>query len=375
MRTNILGNQFDNVLKATSTIRESLYGLGGNDTFSLYHHDAGSSTVPDLSDRFFGGGGSDWLGSLSFDLTADGQLNDYRGLSFDGGKGYDTVSSDVNVQMTGGFTLDLGQIKTSVTSVEHWDYDIALLTSTGSGDFVVRSGKKDDTLEIQQLASAAGNDVQVRTLGGDDKVFYTAYQDVDDLLVKTGVGHDYFEFNGDWTVSAGLRVFTGKGKDTVIINGSTLATPDSLTATISTGSGADTIVLEGMHAERLDAGSGADDIYVLTGNFTNAADSISTGAGKDQLFLELDAYSTVAILDDFSAADDVFVFDAEEATVSVPRNTDVTFKRSVWKNSDEDRLYMNNAKDKLFYGDNILVEFTTDVELTADNFTVGTWEF
>lgn len=375
MRTYILGNQFENALEATSTIRESLYGRDGDDTFSIYHHGEGAGAYPDLSDRFFGGAGNDTIGSLNFDLTAGSTLRDYSQLSFHGGAGYDTVSSQIDVQITGGFTLDLSQIETSVLSVEHWDYGIDLGTSTGDGEFVIRAGRQDDTLDIRQWEAAGDASIKVNTLAGNDHVTYSTVKDVSDLRVNTGWGNDYFEFNGFWNVTADVRVSTGRGKDTVVINGTTIAYPDGLTANIRTGAGADTIVLEGMHSERLNSGAGNDDIYILTGSFRNAADTITTGAGKDELFIELDAYSTVAVLDDFSAENDVFVFDADEASGTITRNTDVTFDRTEWENASEDRLYMSNAENKLYYGDNVLVEFTTDVTLSAANFTTGDWEY
>lgn len=375
MRKYILGTRFDNDLEATQTIRESLYGRDGDDTFSIYHHDVNGVLYPDLSDRIFGGGGADTLGTLNFDLMNGSTLSDYSQLSFNGGAGYDTVSSEIDTQITGGFTLDLSNIETSVRSVEHWDYGIDLGTSTGDGDFVIRSGRQDDTLDIRQWAAAGDATVKIKTLAGNDHVVYSTEHDVSDLRVNTGAGSDYFEFNGFWNVTAGLSVSTGKGKDTVVINGTTIAYPDGLTANIRTGSGADTIVLEGMHSERLKAGGGNDDIYILTGSFKNAADTISTGSGKDELFIELDAYSTVAVLDDFSAQNDVFVFDADEAAGTISRNTDVTFDRSEWEDASEDRLYMSNAENKLYYGDNVLVEFTSDVTLSAANFTTGDWEY
>ncbi|OED47758.1 hypothetical protein AB838_14100 [Rhodobacteraceae bacterium (ex Bugula neritina AB1)] len=145
------------------------------------------------------------------------------------------------------------------------------------------------------------------------------------------------------------------------------------TAGRAVGSGGDKIVLEGMHAERLRAGTGSDDIYILTGSFSNAADTVSTGGGRDRLFIELDDYSTVAIVDDFSASKDIFVFDAAEAVSAVPRNTEVTFDQAEWRASDESLLFMSNEENRLYFGDNVLVEFSTDVELSSANFTTDTW--
>ncbi|WP_291735725.1 hypothetical protein [Leisingera sp. F5] len=376
MRKNFFGNQFENIFVASSTIRESFYGRGGDDDFTLYHHEPDGVNIPDLTDRFFGGSGDDTLELLSFSVTADGDnLSKYGQLSFDGGSGYDTVKSKVSAVMSGGSTLDLNTIETSVISVEHWFYDIVLNAVAGDGGVTIQSGVKDDTLNIFQQADASENSIRVDTSAGADSVLYTANADVSDLKVNTGSGKDYFEFNGNWGVTADITVKTGSGKDTVVINGSTIASPGGLDAVIKTGRGADTVVLEGMHSESLNAGGGSDDIYVLTGSFANAADTIKTGGGRDRLFVELDAYSTVAVVEDFSAAKDVFVFDRQESSRAIPRDTDVLFDRGEWEAAEEDRLFMDNSADKLYFGSNVLVEFTSDVELTAGNFTVGNWDY
>lgn len=41
----------------------------------------------------------------------------------------------------------------------------------------------------------------------------------------------------------------------------------------------------------------------------------------------------------------------------------------------KDRLLMNNSQDRLCYGSSVLVEFSTDVELSTANFATGTWEY
>ncbi len=376
MRKNFFGNQFENIFVASSAIRESFYGRAGDDDFTLYHHDPDGVNIPDMTDRFFGGSGDDALDLLTFSVTSESDnLSKYSQLSFDGGSGYDTVKSQLTAEVTSGSILDLDAIETSVISVEHWYYDIFLQEVSGDGNFTVQGGAKDDTLRITQLKDAIDTGLRVNTFSGADSVLYTANAGVTDLIVNTGSGKDYFEFNGNWDVTADIQVKTGRGKDTVVINGSTITSPAGLDAVIKTGGGADTIVLEGMHSETLKAGGGSDDIYILTGSFANAADSIKTGGGKDRVFVELDAYSTVAIVEDFSAAKDVFVFDRQEASLEIPRNTDVLFDRGAWEAAEEDRLFMDNDADKLYYGSNVLVEFTTDVELTAGNFTVGSWDY
>lgn len=375
MRTRYYGTNIENRFTASNEIRESFYGRGGDDIFTIFHHGNSSGAGADLSDRFFGGSGNDWIEALSFDFTNGALLSDYRQLSFDGGVGYDTVSVDVVAQATGGLTLDLSAIETSVRSVEHWDYDIALGAPVSEGEFTILGGSLDDSIDISQLADATGSDLKVKTLGGDDVVRYAASEDLGTLDVNTGNGNDYFVFSADWDVTADIAVNTGRGNDTVVINGSTISHSEGLSADIRTGKGNDTIVLDGMHGETLNAGNGSDDIYILTGSFANAADTIKTGGGRDRLFVELDSYSTVAVVQDFNASKDVFVFDQDEAGELLPRNTLVTFDRSEWEDADEDRLFMDNDADRLYFGDNVLVEFNTDVTLTTDNFTSGEWEF
>ncbi len=375
MRTTIVRNNFDNFLGATGTIRESWYGKGGDDTFSIYHYNSEIDfpSLPDLSDRFFGGSGDDLIETLYFDLNVGSGLSKYSQLSFDGGKGYDTVSSHAAVEMVAGFKLELDKIETNVISVEHWKYDIELFGGTEGGRFTLIAGAQDDTLNISQMEQVVADGVRVKTQGGNDNVTYHAGEDLSNLEVNTGKGNDYFEFTSARDVTANLSIVTGKGKDTVVINGSSNSSPDGLTADIRTGSGGDKIVLEGMHAERLRAGTGSDDIYILTGSFSNAADTVSTGGGRDRLFIELDDYSTVAIVDDFSASKDIFVFDAAEAVSAVPRDTEVTFDQAEWRASDESLLFMSNEENRLYFGDNVLVEFSTDVELSSANFTTDTW--
>jgi hypothetical protein len=243
------------------------------------------------------------------------------------------------------------------------------------GTFAIVAGTQDDTLKIAQYQNCSGAEIDISTLKGNDAVIYKAYNSIGQLNVATGSGHDYFDFSARWAVSADVRVNTGNGNDTVVIHGSTVSHAQDLDVDIRTGRGKDTIVLEGMHSEFVSAGAGSDDIYVLTGSFANAPDTIKTGGGRDRLFVELDAYSTVAVVRDFDADKDVFVFDQQEARELLPRDATVTFDRQEWQDAEEDRLFMDNDADKLYYGDNVLVEFSNDVTLTADNFSVGEWTF
>lgn len=390
MRVRKYGSDIDNRLVATETIRESLFGRGGDDVFIIHHHDFDQNNPnrdfgADQSDRFFGGTGDDRLEMLYFDFTVVGDYaasyRDYSQISFDGGKGYDTVSSDVILHAEDEGVLDLSSIQTSVRSVEHWDYDISLGTSgtvspaLNQGSFAILAGAQDDTLRVAQYQDCSDAEISINTLGGNDSVGYMAYSDIGLLNINTGRGHDFVDFSARWAVSADVRINTGNGNDTVVINGSTVSHAQKLDVDIRTGKGNDTIILEGMHGEELNAGGGNDDIYILTGSFSNAPDSIRTGAGRDRLFVELDAYSTVAVVRDFNAAKDVFVFDQNEASELLPRDANVTFDRSEWENSEEDRLFMDNDANRLYFGDTVLVRFRNDVTLTEDNFTIGEWDY
>jgi len=350
MRTTYFGNEGGNFFQATTNIRESFYGLGGNDVF--HFHEAG--TFRDFSDRFFGGTGDDRMQGLSVSFDGNSGLDAYDLLSFDGGRGYDTLAADVSIGM-GAYagtssTLDFTEITTLSLSVEHHEFDVSLTgVSATVEDLLLKGGAKDETVRLTQSASmATGGELRVNLRGGDD----------------------YFEFSADSTVTSDLTVLTRRGNDTVIINAVNTSYPDGLTTKVLTGKGNDTVVLEGMYSETVRAGGGADQIYVLTGGFANAADTIYTGAGRDKVYLELDAYSTVARLMDFAADKDKIVFDKAEF-----RDTTVTFDKTTWQAASEDTLYMDNAAGKLYFGANVLADFGGATTLAADNFVTDTWAF
>lgn len=435
MRTTYYGTLADDIFEAADEVRESFYGRGGDDKFTLYHH-VGEEDLfthgpkADLSDRFFGGNGDDWLGSLYMEFTGDeADLADYAALSFDAGNGYDTISSVILVTIgfenTSAETLDLTEIKTSAISIEHWDYDVYLNLNRLLKNFTIEGGDTAETLRIDdslieestgalnllvdtkggndkvtydslidlasvEILTGAGKDrvslstagevdsVDIRTGGQRDIVSFYAREDAPEVSISLGGGNDKFTFAADWDVTVSIEIDGGKGKDTVIIQGSTVSYPDGLDAIVRTGQGNDTIVLEGMHSEQVFAGGGNDDIYVLTGSFQNAADVIRTGGGSDRVFLELDGYSKVAEILDFSVADDVIVFDKAENTATLPRLTDVTFDVDVWQDAldlGEKVLFMDNDAGELYYGDNVMASFGGSVSLTEDNFLTGFWDY
>ncbi|GAA6202303.1 hypothetical protein [Aquicoccus sp. SU-CL01552] len=353
MRSTYFGTDRDNVLSASSEIRESFYGLSGNDVFYFYGID-GVDPDYDVSDRFFGGTGKDRLQNITLNFDGVTGLDQLARLSFDGGKGYDTLAVDIGVDMTS-YTaktgdLNLTSIAPLVRSVEHREYDIALSAiSTTVEELSITGGARDETVRLTQTASMEATSV---------------------IRVDLGGGADRFEYNASLGVDSSLIVDTGKGADVVLMNASSTAYPDDFDAVIRTRGGADTIVLDGMYSETLNAGLGNDSIYVLSGSFEAAPDVIRTGKGKDKIYLELDSYSELAKIKDFSVEKDVIVFDVDEF-----RDTAVTFDEAVWAAAEEDKLYMDTDAGKLYFGDNVLVSFGGAIELTEANFQIDEWAY
>lgn len=354
MRDTYFGTDRDNVMSASATLRESFYGLEGNDTFYFYGVD-GVDPDYDMSDRFYGGDGRDVLQNIKLYFDGTSGLSQLAQLSFDGGKGYDTLAVTISAQMAdytaSSSVMDLTTIAPLLRSVEHRQYDVDLAVMSGSvNSLTIKGGALDETLRLHQ------EDLGTMGPGGE-------------IIVSLGGGADRFEFSAEIAVISSLQLDTGTGADVVIMNASPTTYPDDFHAVIRTGGGADTIVLEGMYSETLNAGAGDDEIFVLTGSFAEAPDVIRTGAGRDRVYIELDSYSTVARIRDFAAGQDKIVFDAEEF-----RDTTITFDRKVWKAAETDMLYMDNAAGKLYFGDNLLVNFGAGTELSAKNFTTDTWD-
>ena len=361
MRSTYFGTDNNNVMSASSTIRESFYGLKGDDTFYFYGVE-GVDPDYDVSDRFFGGSGADRLQNITLHFNGYSGLDQLALLSFDGGLGYDTLAVDIDVNMLEfeGFVseMDLAGIAPLVRSVEHREYDITLTEFDQLqvlGGLRILGGALDETVRLHQ---------------GTVTSLYPSMQADGVIRVNLGGGDDRFEYSAEINVVSSLIVNTGSGADVVIMNASASTYPDEFEAVIRTRRGADTIVLDGMYSETANAGAGNDKIYVLTGSFGAAPDVIRTGLGKDKVYMELDSYSKLARFVDFSAEKDKIVFDAEEF-----RDTEVTFDKAVWDAAEDDKLYMDNAAGRLYFGDNVLASFGGATTLTAENFLVDDWAF
>jgi len=353
MRNNYFGTDSrDDVFLATSTTRETFYGRGGDDRFTFYN-----GTNPwfdrDFSDRFIGGSGNDLIYGLNVGFT---DYKTYQMLSFAGGKGYDTVRYDVTDSITGTETIsmDLGKFETLERGVElHQFFISAVVTNGADADLDISGNSGDETVSLS-MSLANTNEFESGV----------------EVSVLLGGGRNTFEFVGHQRIETNLVVKTGKGADTIHINDSSTSNSNVSGTSIATGRGKDLVVLEGMHKETVKLGGGGDTIYALSGGFGDASDVVFTGKGKDRIFLELDEYSKMLTVKDFNADNDVFVFDEDEF-----RDTTVTFDAAVAAAATDPMLYMNNATNELFFGDNLLVEFSNNVTLTAANFETGEFLF
>ena len=252
-------------------------------------------------------------------------------------------------------SVDLTQFTTQERKVEHHEFEIsASIAEDIDGTLGIVGGGGDETVKLN--FTRAGHTIP-------------EFSDVE-VSVSLGAGDDRFEFSGERTIKSELKINTGTGNDVVIVNSSTASSPDVSRSMIVTGTGNDTVVLEGMHQEIVKTGGGADDIYILSGNFADRSDVLDTGGGNDEIFLELDEYSKLVRVRDFDVAKDTIIFDDQET-----QNTTVLFDRVLWENSTDPRLYVDNAAGTLYFGDNVLATFDGGVTLTADNFDTGTWLF
>lgn len=354
MRSWIIGTWRDDtppLVGATQTIRESIYGLAGDDTMAFYrgtYTGRANTGDPDFSDRFFGGWGDDRLTNLVINWFDETDYEAYAPVSYDGGPGTDTITFDIAMSLRAFTALSLGRFEAITHDVEIREFVIsATAQATHTTVLNVNGNGENESVKLSFMGEGSVNAI-FRMADGDDRVEYFADQDV----------------------SAELRVFTGNGNDTVIINATQVHNSNTEGTWIGTGRGSDTIVLEGMHREVVYASDGNDHIYLLTGNFAENPDTVFTGAGRDRVYVELDQYSQLATIKWFSAREDTIVFDRND-----PRLPEVVFDAADWQTGEEANLYMNNATGELFYGENLMIDFNGPTNLTAANFVADDWDY
>ena len=353
MRLHYFGSQLNEVFRASELTRETFWGMGGNDTFHFYY---GPSTTSfqdaDFSDRFIGGDGDDLVRGLYVGL------NDYDAhslLSFDGGNGYDTILFNVNdaLPASGTAVMDLDRFTTLARSVEHHVFDINLNADAATpGHLTINGSRTDETVRLEMARASPATTSVVR------------------IVVDLEGGDDTFEFVGTPRINTRLTVKTGFGQDTVIINDSNTVNSNTKGSVIKTGGGGDLVVLEGMHRETVHLGGGDDIVYLLTGGFAEVPDTVTTGKGNDRIYMELDEYSNLGRIRDFDPANDLIVFDRTEF-----RDTTVIFDRTIWENSVQPKLFMDNATGKLWFGDNVMASLANGAVLTAANFVTDDFLF
>jgi hypothetical protein len=353
MRLHYFGSQLNEVFRASELIRETFWGLGGNDTF-YFHHGLLTPTFPnaDFSDRFIGGAGNDVVRGLYVGLNG---YDTHNLLSFDGGDGYDTIRYNVSDTLPAAETavMDLGRFTTLSRSVEHHMFDIDLKADTPTlGHLTINGTRTDETVRLEVL----------RTMAETPSVV--------GIAVNLAGGDDTFEYVGTPLINTRLAIRTGSGNDTVKINDTNSVNSNTKGSVIKTEGGNDLVVLSGMHKETVHLGGHDDTIYLLTGGFAEKPDVVFTGRGRDRIYMELDEYSKLARIRDFDPANDLIVFDKAEF-----RDTTVTFDRAVWETAPQPKLYMDNASGKLWFGDNVMANLTNGAVLTAANFITDDFLF
>lgn len=264
-RSVITGTLGDDTLAGTADLREEVRGLSGNDTFQLF----GS----DLGDHFLGGTGNDNITGLAITFTGVDSYETNAELSFDGGRGYDTLH--MAVTMT-------------------WRYTELVLDDFASRAF----GVEERSFEID-LPSAFLNPVSMNLLGGasDETVRVTDSTAQRDgyVFVRLGGGDDHFEAYGDNVNWQEVRVNVGAGRDTVLIS-STVAELSAFT-----GNGADSIEISASTDEvRITTGNGRDSVEISA---AAGALEINTGSGDDSV--EISAVAGEVDIDTGSGDDTV----------------------------------------------------------------------
>lgn len=349
MRLHYFGSQLNETFRAKDLIRETFWGMGGDDTF--YFHDGPGDR--DFSDRFIGGDGNDLMRGLV--ATGVNDYDTYDLLSFDGGAGYDTIRFDVfdSLPLSGTAVMELGRFTTLARSVEHHEFAMTMNAEGNTlGHLTINGTRGDETVRLDVLRTSAPTTSVVR------------------INLDLQGGDDTFRYTGTPRVNTKLTVDTGFGNDLVVINDTNTLNSNVKGSIIRTGGGSDIVVLEGMHKETVNLGGGDDIVYLLSGGFADVPDTVTTGKGADRIFMELDQYSKLARITDFDPAQDRIVFDRAEF-----RDTTVTFDRAVWAAAAEPMLFMDNATGNLWFGDNVMASLVDGAVLGAANFVIDDFLF
>lgn len=318
----VRGTRFDDTLTASSRKNEILYGKAGDDAFVFHAFGRG--------DKFLGGGGDDHLGGIRFDIDASGPSFSRNDITFNGGKGIDTIAFEIDVHTS---KIKLGQFGTRTVSVEQSAYEIGFHSGTGR---IVGSARDemvvlDNYLKVHDMRS-----LNVTLKGGDD-VFRTD-------TINSGFGS--------------IRIDLGAGDDTVMLNQSAHG------ARIKGGKGDDFIFGGRVASERILAGSGDDTILAVNGSIgQQAIDTIATGSGKDTIVVTSNLYAIAGqgqVLDFNTRRDTVLIADIGAA--------DLVFARKDADDPYTNAWTMDNSAGILYWSDRPVLDFGGRTDLTARNF-------
>lgn len=218
------------------------------------------------------GGGEGW--GWSSDTTVDGKNLDRAPLA---------ISTDGGVAISREVTWKLDSNGRRIETM-----DQVVISTGGEADVVHVSQRKDGSLDVTvngqstNIVLEDGQELAIRTGGGDDKVTVEANVEVnvdidsgdgDDVIIALGSGNDRISAGGgDDTITVaegGNYVDGGRGDDTIVATGGSSA--------VYGGYGDDTIIVTG-NDNYIDAGRGNDKVTV-----NGDANVIGAGRGNDTI--------------------------------------------------------------------------------------------
>lgn len=297
-------------LLRTTTINETIRGLGGSDRISSIH--SGS--------KLYGGEGKDWLISDLFAETLEGETPQTLTTEQDGGTGNDRMSASAFGQSE---LYAAGPIFKFDLAGGAGEDEIWLEIKSAEGEATINGGLDNDTISSTIQAGLAEGGIASNAIegdGGDDKIFAFASSDflgtsentvwgndgdddIDSIIdtdngtgvnkVYGGDGADHLSLDGNGI--ADNLAWGGEGGDIIIATGVGVADVPTIENKVYGNNGADIITLVADIAEGIistysyNYGYGGNGDDVLTATAPVASDSdisqskLYGGSGADSL--------------------------------------------------------------------------------------------